>query len=213
MKRCSKCKTDKKLSEYYKCSSRYDGVQSCCKDCQKIWNKAWELKNWDRRKKEKAEYEKANREKRNTRRTELWAANPEQHRKYVNDYRLRHGDKYKERVAKYQREKRATDINFCIAGRLRSRIKSALKRDSKKAASSERLLGCSLEELRIRLAGQFTKDMTWEKFMKGEIHIDHIKPCSAFNLVNPEEQKECFNFKNLQPLWAKDNFIKNNIFK
>jgi hypothetical protein len=31
-----------------------------------------------------------------------------------------------------------------------------------------------------------------------------------FNLENSEEQELCFNFGNLQPLWAFDNLSKNN---
>ena len=50
--------------------------------------------------------------------------------------------------------------------------------------------------------------MTVEKFMTGEIHIDHIKPCASFDLTDPAQQKECFNYKNLQPLWAFDNISK-----
>ena len=48
--------------------------------------------------------------------------------------------------------------------------------------------------------------MTWKNY--GEWHIDHIKPCSKFNLTDEEEQKKCFNYKNLQPLWASENTSK-----
>ena len=50
--------------------------------------------------------------------------------------------------------------------------------------------------------------MTWEDFMNGKIHIDHIRPCASFNLNDPSQQKICFHYTNLQPLWAKDNLRK-----
>ena len=37
---------------------------------------------------------------------------------------------------------------------------------------------------------------------------DHIKPCAKFNLENSLEQKLCFLYKNLQPLWAEENLEK-----
>ena len=44
--------------------------------------------------------------------------------------------------------------------------------------------------------------------MCGEIHIDHIRPCSSFNLTKEDEIEKCFHYKNMQPLWAKDNLTK-----
>ena len=48
--------------------------------------------------------------------------------------------------------------------------------------------------------------MTWDNH--GEWHIDHIKPCASFDLTDADQQRECFNYTNLQPLWAKDNLSK-----
>ena len=48
--------------------------------------------------------------------------------------------------------------------------------------------------------------MTWEN--RSLWHIDHIKPCISFDLTKEEEQKKCFHWSNLQPLWAKENIAK-----
>ena len=51
--------------------------------------------------------------------------------------------------------------------------------------------------------------MTWQNYGDGW-HIDHIHPCAAFDLTDPEQQKACFHWSNLQPLWAIDNFRKSS---
>ena len=40
--------------------------------------------------------------------------------------------------------------------------------------------------------------------------IDHIRPCHTFNMSKKEERLVCFNWRNLQPLWAEDNRFKKN---
>ena len=47
--------------------------------------------------------------------------------------------------------------------------------------------------------------MTWMN-----IHIDHIKPISVFDLDDEDEFLCCCNFTNLQPLLGKDNLEKHN---
>ena len=48
--------------------------------------------------------------------------------------------------------------------------------------------------------------MNWENY--GKWHIDHIKPISKFDMTDQEEQKKCFHWSNLQPLWAEENISK-----
>ena len=74
------------------------------------------------------------------------------------------------------------------------------------------LLGCSIDELKLHIESKFVNGMNWDKVMNGEIHIDHIKPCAAFDLSIPNQQIKCFHYSNLHPLWAADNFKKSKKF-
>ena len=71
-------------------------------------------------------------------------------------------------------------------------------------------LGYKPVDLKKHLESLFTKGMSWDEFKKGNIHIDHIKPQSSFNLHEDKEIKKCWSLNNLQPLWKKDNLIKSN---
>lgn len=46
--------------------------------------------------------------------------------------------------------------------------------------------------------------------MNGKIHCDHIIACNNFNLLLESEQRLCFHYTNLQPLWAIDNLKKSD---
>ena len=70
------------------------------------------------------------------------------------------------------------------------------------------LLGCSYDEFKKHLELQFKTGMNWSNH--GEWHIDHIKP---LYLGKTElELTQLCNYKNLQPLWAKENLIKGKIY-
>ena len=65
---------------------------------------------------------------------------------------------------------------------------------------------------------QFKKGMGWNNYGRGwngkkEWNIDHIRPCASFDLSKENEQLKCFNYKNLQSLWAKENLNKSNRIK
>lgn len=104
-----------------------------------------------------------------------------------------------------RRLRRQTDLNYKLRLNLSSRILLALKRNTKSAGTKE-LIGCSIPYLNIWLELQFQDGMTWANY--GEWHIDHIKPCKLFDLTCPNQQKQCFHYTNLQPLWAEKNLRK-----
>lgn len=49
MKYCSRCKTEKSLLDFNKCSSKKDRLQSCCRDCSKKLNNDGYIYNQNRR--------------------------------------------------------------------------------------------------------------------------------------------------------------------
>jgi len=102
-----------------------------------------------------------------------------------------------------QKKRRDTDPVHRLRKNMGSRIYLAVK---EKTGKTMELAGCSKEELTAHLESKFTEGMTWDNY--GEWHIDHIHPCASFNLEDPEDQKKCFHWTNLQPLWAKDNISK-----
>lgn len=120
-----------------------------------------------------------------------------------------HGESYRKRAADYQREKRRSDERYAIACRLRARVKTAVRRaGALKAASTEDLMGCSGAFLVGWLEAQFLEGMSWAN--RSEWHIDHIIPCSAFNLCDEGQQRVAFHYTNLRPVWKRDNLSKSS---
>lgn len=107
----------------------------------------------------------------------------------------------------YEKNRKLTDSEFKLVKTLRSRLVNALRRQNlNKNNSTIDLLGCSVSFLKNALEAKFKEGMTWENH--GKWHIDHIKPCALFDLRYIEEQKKCFHYTNLQPLWASENLSK-----
>lgn len=97
-----------------------------------------------------------------------------------------------------------------IASSLRTVLRLSLrKRFTKSDIVISNLIGCSVRELVEYLESQFTPKMNWDNY-GSYWHIDHIMPCASFDLTDPDQQKVCFNWQNLQPLEARKNIIKSN---
>jgi hypothetical protein len=113
---------------------------------------------------------------------------------------------------------------FKVLENLRTRIYNVLTaKYIVKETTTKKLTGCTLEYLKNHLEKKFKDGMNWDNY--GQWHIDHIRPCASFNLLDPIEQKICFHYTNLQPLieqkicfhytnlqplWAEDNLKKSN---
>ena len=117
--------------------------------------------------------------------------------------------KYRERYNKWKNNKYKNNLNFKLQKLLRDRLYHALASNVKSQHTME-LLGCSTEQLKVHIESQFKDGMGWDNWSIKGWHIDHIRPCSSFDLSDPVQQKQCFHYSNLQPLWASENLKKNN---
>lgn len=113
----------------------------------------------------------------------------------------------KKKVREYTKNRRDNDINYKIKDNLRRRINYALNH-SKKSNRTAELLGCNLEDFKLYIESLWQKGMDWNNYGKFGWHLDHIQPCASFDLTDPQQQKICFHYSNIQPLWAKDNWSK-----
>ena len=123
------------------------------------------------------------------------------------NYRKTNVKRISKHYIEYEKERKKTDPTFKLLKTLRSRLSNAIKnKGGRKCNTTINLTGCDIPFLKGYLEAKFTEGMTWENH--GKWHIDHIKPCCSFNLEDEEEQKKCFHYTNLQPLWATDNLVK-----
>ena len=132
----------------------------------------------------------------------------------IAEYKINWAKKNRQKINTRIRNFIKENINYKLSAYLRVRLNSTLKGNTK-SASATKLLGCSIEELKKHLESQFKEGMSWDNHGRGfngkgmqEWHIDHIKPCASFDLSKLEEQRKCFHYSNLQPLWAKENRMK-----
>jgi hypothetical protein len=107
------------------------------------------------------------------------------------------------RVAAGTKARLASSPKHRVMARLRTRLYQAVVLRKR---TVQQLLGCSPDQVRAHLEAQFQPGMAWDNY--GEWHIDHIRPCASFDLTDPEQQRLCFHWSNLQPLWAKENLKK-----
>lgn len=119
-------------------------------------------------------------------------------------------ERYNEWRREWQPNREQEKPAFKVARSLRRRIYEVVAKGYK-SDSTLSLLGCSYEDLLEHLSSQFADGMSWDNY--GQWHIDHIRPCASFDLLDPEQQAQCFHYTNLQPLWAKDNLSKGASFQ
>jgi hypothetical protein len=120
--------------------------------------------------------------------------------------------------------RRKNDHEYRIKENLRHRLYMCVRRNidtnsEYRSIHIQNLLGCTIEELMNHYEKHFIKNireiddiklfepMTMENY--GRLwHTEHIIPCYAFDLLDPIEQKRCFNWRNLIPMFGRENCSK-----
>lgn len=194
---CTVCQVEKTIEEFAKHNNK---PSYRCKQCLSEYNRKYYKKNTEKVKENVAKFKNDNPEY-----MKLWEL---KNKKYRKTYRKKYNQENKNAINRHERARRKTDHAYRIKKNLRRRVNEIITRQSAKCDSTFKLLGCSLEQLLEHLEKQFTKGMTWQNYGNKGWHIDHIRPCSSFDMSDPEQQRKCFHYTNLQPLWAEDNMKK-----
>lgn len=194
MKTCSVCLIEKPLTDFSKGKSYKNGIRSACKTCSNAYNKIFRDSPFGK------QYHKQ--------KSSDWAKeNPLRDRAKRKRYRSNPKNRDHERA--YNKKRIASSPALKIECAARSRLKEVL-RVTKVYNSTRKLIGCSRDELVNHLSSLFKPGMTLENHGVKGWHIDHILPCSSFDLTDENQVRQCFHYTNLQPLWWYENLTKAN---
>lgn len=102
--------------------------------------------------------------------------------------------------------------------RVKNNLKSRLRVAVKGKLNTDNFydtFGYSQSDLVKHLESFFNEDISWDNYGQFGWHIDHIKPCSAFDWTKDIEKttKECFALSNLRPLNWRENIMKGNKYE
>lgn len=132
-----------------------------------------------------------------------YQANKERILKKTNQWKKDNPKKFAAHRRKYLRN----SPRARIANNSRDRIRRMIGSQGNGRGRSNRLIGCNAETLCLILEARFEPGMTWDNYGSAW-HVDHIIPLAAYNLTDPEQQRQAFHYTNLQPMWAHENMAK-----
>lgn len=192
-KKCTKCppgENIKPVSEFYVCKN--GKIRSSCKKCDNAMSRAYKARS----KKYISVYNKKYKKKH---RDEISV--------YNHDYNKNNRKAISERQKNTREMRRSTDFNFFITTSLRTKLYRFIKTKGKTCTEIISIIGCDYDYLKLWLEYLFNKKMTFKNYGKYWT-IDHVYPCSKYNLTNEESIHECFNWRNLRPIIKLDNYKK-----
>ena len=238
-KLCRTCDTVKMLEDFAITKRNTgQGRTSKCKDCQNKYSKSYYAIDTNRQRKQAvgkewreanieevlaraARYREENREKINKTIRDHYQKNKdsEHYKKVKYEYYENNKEKKevkrkewrennREKVRRADREYKKNNPQAALASVLRGRLNKAIKKGFKTGSAVDDL-GCSIEKLMKHLESKFDDKMNWQN--RGKYwQIDHIYPMIEADLNDRVEFLAVNNWRNLQPLSAKDNISKHD---
>jgi len=205
IKICSKCKTEHPVEMYGLINKKLKSgeikqcLKSQCRNCQTQVQKERRIRQQQENPEEFHRRWNESYQKRKDKEREL---------EKIRLSKPENREKRREYVRKYKAEKRLTDPMFKINENHRKRVWKCLE---KKSNSSKELLGCDIDLYFkwITFTMSNDKNMNWDNYGK-YWNIDHVKPISTFNLLDVDEAKKAFNWKNTWAIKSSENFSKKN---
>jgi len=205
MKTCTKCKKELSVDLFRKDKTKKDGLSPSCKECKSKVDLVYTNKNKEKIKK----YTELNKERKVEYDRLYRLENSEKRRESLNNYYLKNKDKLLQKRNESRQKRINEDPLYRFNLSIRSLISKSFKRGKNKFIknmSSEEILNCSIDHFREYISSMFKDGMSFDNY--GKWHLDHIKPVSTAK--DEEEMIELNHYKNFQPLWAKENLMKNS---
>ncbi|AYV81595.1 MAG: putative prophage protein [Harvfovirus sp.] len=198
-KECTMCGNELPMTGFDTCGiykktgkTRY---RPACKPCSRLMTKNYKVNNLEHISVYNHEYK---------------MEHTEEVKIYNREYNLNNREKIQARQTIQHAERLTYDPQYKMRCALSHRLGGIMKTLGReyKSASTLVLLDCSLAFFTDWIKSQFTGVMTFENY--GKVwHIDHVIPCSGFDLLKAEQQQKCFHWTNLRPLLALENLSKN----
>ena len=188
-RRCSKCGGYFELSYFPPNGKMSDGLGSACKGCANNATAVWVEQNIDEVIRKRKIYGKRK-----------WAEYKEEHKE---EFEQRAEQRRLLAIENKKRDK--------TTRQLRGHIRLASKTGMVRPHLLE-VLGCTIDEFHAYIESLWTEGMSWDNYGYYGWHYDHIKPCASFDRDDPEDLNKCFHYTNYQPLWRKDNQVKNSTY-
>jgi hypothetical protein len=215
---CKDCHIEKELDKFPKHKQMKDGHLNQCRVCKNDYLRKYGRDNKEKLSEKAKTYYQENQEVIKQRVRNHWnenahEINEKRRERYENDEEYRNkrlkecsvsNAKCRPERRKKAKEEKSSSYYLELC---RKRMWHAFNGRAAKSDKTKTLLGCDGDFLKRYLEGTKIPGKDYS-----DAHIDHIIPCSSFDMSDREQQRKCFHYTNLQLLPAKENLQKSSFY-